>query len=81
MAEFFDLHVDIRVFFNIGIRGSHIGFRLVIVVVTDKVFHSIFREEFLELPVKLGRQGFIVRNHQGRLLDPFDDVGHGEGLS
>ena len=35
----------------------------------------------LELRAKLGGQGFVVGQHQGGSLDPFDDLGHGEGLT
>jgi len=41
----------------------------------------IFREQLLELAVKLGRQGLVWRNDKGRLLYPGNDVGHGKGLA
>lgn len=37
-------------------------------VVADKILHRILREELLELAVKLGCEGFVVRYDEGRLL-------------
>ena len=47
----------------------------------DEIFHCVVREKFLELPVKLRRQGFVVGDDQRRLVQRLDDVGHGEGLA
>ena len=55
--------------------------RLVIVVVGDEVLHRVVREKLLELRAKLSRQGLVVGQHQRGTLHPFDDLGHGIGLS
>ena len=81
MAEPFDLLVDAGVLFDKGVRVGDIGLGLVVVVVGDKVFHRVVGEELLELRAKLGGQGFVVGQHQGGALDPFNDLGHGEGLT
>ena len=80
MAHLVDEVVDGGVFFNICVRGGDVGFRLVIIVIADKIFHGVFGEEGAELLKKLGGQGFIGSDHQGRPLQFRDHVGHGERL-
>ena len=55
--------------------GRHIGFGLVVVVVRDEVLDRVLWEERLEFAVELGRERFIVRQHQGRALHLLDHVG------
>jgi hypothetical protein len=62
------------------VRGD-IGFGLVVVVIADEIFDRVFREERLELAVKLRRQRLVGRQDQGRALGGLDDLGHGEGLA
>lgn len=50
-------------------------------VVGDKILHCVLREELLELPVQLGRQGFIVRYYQSGFVELLDDICHREGLA
>jgi len=38
--------------------GGNVGFGLVVVVVADEIFDSVFGEEGFELVVELGGQGF-----------------------
>ena len=73
--------VDRGVLLNVDILGRHIGFRLVIVVIADKVVHRVLREKILKLAVKLRRQSLIVRHDKGRPLQPLYDVCHGKSLS
>ncbi|MNP94367.1 hypothetical protein D3C85_69030 [compost metagenome] len=73
--------VDRGVFLDEGVRGRHIGFRLVVVVVGNEIFHRVVREERLELSVQLRRQGLVRRQHQGRALHLGDHVGDAEGLA
>ncbi|MBA7684722.1 hypothetical protein ES703_93129 [subsurface metagenome] len=54
MAQFVNLLVDIYFFVNVGIGAGDIGFRLVVVVIADKVFHGVMGEELLELGAELG---------------------------
>ena len=80
-SHLFDVVVDRRVFLDKGIGGGHVGFRLVVVVVRDEVFHRIVREERLELAVQLRGQGFVRRQHQRRSIDMGDHVGNAERLA
>ena len=79
-AHLLDLGVDLEVLFDIGVRRRQVGFRLVVVVVGDEILHGVFREEVLELPVQLRREGLVMAQHQRRTVQPRDDVGHREGL-
>mgnify|MGYP001613843097 CR=1 FL=1 len=51
MAQAIDFFVDRRFFFDVGIGLWDIGFRLVVVVVRDKVMDRVVREKLLELAV------------------------------
>ena len=81
MPQLVDLVVDRGVLFDIGIALRDIRLRLVIIIVTNKIFYRILRKEFLEFGAKLRGKGFVVCQHQRRAIDPRDDVRHGEGLS
>jgi hypothetical protein len=69
------------VLLDVLIFGRDIGFRLVIVVIGNEIFHPVFREELFELVIELVGQGLVVGNDQGGLLAFLDDIGHGIGLS
>ena len=81
VAQLINLVVDRGILFNIGIRLGNIGFRLVIIVVGNKVFHGIFREECFQLAGQLRRQSLVVGDDQGRLAYLVDDLGHGISLA
>ena len=81
MTQLFDLVIDGAVLLDVGIGGGDVGFRLVVVVVADKVLHRVFREKLLELAAQLGRQRFVVGQHQGGAVQPLDDIGHGKGFA
>ena len=81
MAQFVDIVVDGRIFLDVGVRGGHIGFRLVVVVITDEILHSVLREKFAELVVELGGQRLVGGQHQRRTAATGNDIGHGEGLA
>ena len=68
MTQLVDLVVNRRVLFNVGISGRNIGFRLIIIVVGNKIFYSVFREKFLHFRIKLGCQCFIMGNDEGRTV-------------
>ena len=65
--QLINLIVPRRVLRNIRIRRRHVSLRLVVVVVGDKIFYCILREEFLKLTVQLCCKCFIVRYDQGWL--------------
>ena len=66
MAKLVNLVVDGGIFFDVGVAGGYVGFRLVVVVVGNKVFNGIFRKKLFELSVELCRQGFVGRQNQRR---------------
>ncbi|MNG93626.1 hypothetical protein D3C79_525990 [compost metagenome] len=73
--------VDGGILLDEGVRGWHIGFRLVVVVIGDEVLHRVLGEELLHLPIELGGQGLVGSQYHGRAIQGGDDVGHGEGLA
>ena len=73
--------VDRGILLDKGISNRDIGFRLVIVVIGNKVLHRVFGKEFLKLAVELGRQRLVGRQHQRGASHLRDDIGHGEGLA
>ena len=81
VTKFFDLVVDGAVLFDIGVGVCDVGFRLVVVVVADKILHRIVWKKRLKLRTKLGGQRLVVRQHQRRTVDLLDDVCHGEGFA
>ena len=54
---------------------------MVIIIIGDKIFHRIVGEQRLHLTIKLGRQGFVRGEDQGRSLDLADDMRGGERLA
>ncbi len=80
-AHLLDVLVDRGVLLDVGVRGRHVGFRLVVVVVRDEVLDGIAREVLLELAVELGRQRLVVREHERRALDGLDHVRDGKRLA
>ena len=69
------------VFFNVGIRGRHVGFGLVVVVIGNEVFNRIFRKKIPKLAIQLGGKGFVRRQNQRWPLFMLNHVGNGEGLA
>ena len=80
-AHLFDVLVDGCIFFDEGIRSRHIGFRLVIVVIGNKILHCIVGKKIPHLRIQLRRQRLVVRHYQGRTLHALDHIGHGKGLA
>ena len=76
-----ELVVDGRFLLDVNVTRGNVGFRLVIVVIRDKVLDRIVREERLELVVELRRQGLVVRHDQRGAIQLLDDLGHREGLA
>ena len=78
VAQLFNRFVDLRVLFDIGIRRGNVSLRLVIIVIADKIFHSVVREKRLELTVKLRRQRFVRLKDQRRPIRLGDQIRHRE---
>ena len=81
MSQLVYLVIDRRILLYVGICGSNICLRLVIVVVADKITHIVLREKALELAGQLSRQSFVVSYDQRRLLHFLYDLGDGVGLA
>ena len=81
VAHAVDLLVDRGFLLDIGVGARHVGFRLVVVVIGDEIFHRVVGEERLELAVELRRQSFVRREDQRGALRRLDHLGHGEGLA
>ena len=80
-AQFVDVLVDGKVFLDIRIRGSDIGFGLIVIVVRNVILHRILGEKALELAVKLCRERLVVAKHERGLVQLCDDVCNGKRLS
>ena len=81
VAQPVDFIVDQCIFFNVGVGGRNVGFRLIIIVIRDKVLDRIVREKRLKFPIELGGQRFVVSKNECRTLQCLDYFGHGEGLA
>ena len=81
MAHAVDLLVDGAFLLDEGIRTRHIGFRLIIVVIGNEIFHRIVGKEALELAIKLGGQRLVGREDEGGALGGLDYLCHGEGFA
>ena len=55
MTQFINFFINGRIFFNVGIRNRQISFRLIVIIVADKIFHGIFGEESFKLFIQLRR--------------------------
>ena len=51
VAQLVNFIVNRGVLFNVGITGRDVGFRLVVIIVRNKVFHRIVGEELFHFPV------------------------------
>ena len=66
---------------NISVALRDIGFRLVVIVVTDEILHRIVGEELFKFLIELTGQRLVMDQHQGGLLHLRHHVGHGKGLT
>ena len=76
-----DVLVDRGVLLDVGVGGGDVGFRLVVVVIGDEIFHRVVREKFLHLAVQLRRQSLVRGQHQRRTLHGGDNVSDGKGFA
>ncbi len=76
-----NLVVDGGILGNIGVRGGHVGFGLVVIVVGHKILHRILREHLLEFSVELRRKRLVVGDDQRRLLQFLNDIRHRKCLA
>ena len=73
--------INVGLFFYIKVSSGNVGFRLVVVVVRNEIFHSIFGKKLGIFGVELGCQGFVMGHHQCRQLKLLDNVGNGESFT
>ena len=76
-----DVLVDRRVLLDVEIARRNVRFRLVVVVVRDKVLDRVVREELAEFRIELRRQRLVRRDHHRGSPGARDDVGHRERLA
>ncbi len=81
MPQPVNLFIDLRFLFNVSVARGDVGLRLVIVIIRNEIFHSIFGEKGPELLRQLRRQSLVGRDDQGWLLDFFDHIGDGESFA
>ncbi len=81
VAHAVDLLVDRGILLDIGVGARDVGFRLVVIVIRDEIFHRVVGEEALELAVELRRQGLVRRQDDRRPLRRLDHLRHGEGFA
>ena len=81
MTQLFYLLIYIRILFYIRISRRHIRLRLVIIVITYKVFHCILRKELFKLTVKLRRKSLVVRNYQSWTIYLLYNISHSKRLA
>ena len=81
VSELIYLIINVCVLLYIHVRRRDVGLRLIIVVVRNEILDGVVWEELLELSVKLSRQGFVVRNYQGRFLHSLYDFRHSKSLA
>ena len=81
MAQHLDLFVNRGVFLDICIALRHIRLGLIVVVVRDKIDHSVVGKKLLELARKLSGKRFIGSHDQRRLPQSLNSLSHREGLA
>ncbi|OQC71147.1 MAG: hypothetical protein BWX45_01239 [Deltaproteobacteria bacterium ADurb.Bin002] len=81
VAKFVDFLVDGGILFDIGVRRRQVGFRLIVIVIADKIFDGIVGEKALEFLVQLRGQGFVVCNDERRTARARNHVGNGKGFA
>ena len=69
------LVIDGEVFLDIGIGSRYVGFRLVVIVIADKIFDGVLRKESLELMIELRRERLIMDDDKGGFLHALDHIG------
>src|SRR5260370_3298920 len=80
-AELVEFVVDGGFLVNVNVRGGNVSFGLVEIVVTDKIFDGVFREESFELMIELSGKRLVMREDQRGTLGLLNQLCHGEGLA
>ena len=70
-----------RILFDVSVGTRDVGFGLVVVEVTDKIFHRVAGEELLEFGIELRRQGLVMGDDERGPIELADDIRHRESLA
>ncbi|MNI66758.1 hypothetical protein D3C73_1223490 [compost metagenome] len=76
-----DVFVHRSVFFDKGVGAGYVGFRLIVVVVRDKILDRILGKELFHLAVQLRRQRFVRCQHHGGPVQIGYHIGDGKCLA
>ena len=81
MPHLFDMFIDGRILLDEEVPRRHVGFRLIEVVVGNKVFDGVLREEVAHLGIGLRGKRFVGCKNNCRNALPRDHICHRVGLS
>ncbi len=81
MAQLINFIINGGILLDISISLRYIGLRLVVIIVTDKIFYGVFGKKLFEFRVELPGQGFIWCHNQGWALLLFNNLSHGKGFT
>ncbi len=80
-AKFVELFVDGGFLLDINVRGGHVGFGLVVIVVADEILDGVAREKRTEFVIELRGESFVVGDDERGAIQLLDHLGHGERLA
>ena len=81
MAKLIYFIIYWKFFFNISVRTCNICFRLIIVIIWNKIVYWIIRKKFSKFIAKLSCKGFIVSNNKSWSLNFFNNICHSKSLT
>src|SRR4029077_10112136 len=81
VAHAVDLLVDGGFLLDIGVGARNVGFRLVVVVIRDEIFHRVVGKEAAKLAIELRGERLVRREDQRGALRRLDHLRHRERFS
>jgi hypothetical protein len=75
------LFIYAQIFFYISIAAGYVSLGLVIIIIGNKIAHSIVREKLLELPYNCATRVLLCVITKSRPLNILDHIGHGKCLT
>ncbi|MNC11450.1 hypothetical protein D3C75_591490 [compost metagenome] len=81
MAQLIYLFINAGIFLDVSVGGGNVGFRLIVIVVTDEVIDGIAWKKLLELTGQLCSKRLVVRNNQCRTVKLGYHLCNGKGLA
>ena len=69
MTKPVNLIIDRRILLDKSIAGRNVRFRLVVVVITDEIFHSVLGEKLLHFLRQLRSEALVWSEYQRRALN------------